>query len=160
LLYLFAIVAGLASAVQAGCAGALARGLHNPFLVVLASLLGSLVFIGLMGLGSGGFGIGRADAGAVPWWAWLAGACGAVLLLSQPVAAHPLGAATYLGIMVTAAVLASVLLDHFGGLGFAVHPAGVLRLIVNRASLGAGGIAACHTNISWWTTRKESALSR
>ena len=65
---------------------------------------------------SGGLGWGRAEAASVPWWAWLAGACGAVVLLSQPVAAHALGAASYIGLLVSAAVVASVLLDHFGWL--------------------------------------------
>lgn len=127
MLYLFAIAAGLTSAVQAGCTAALVKSLHNPFLVVLVSLLGSVVVIGLAGLVWGGYGLGRAEAAAVPWWAWLAGAGGAVVVLSQPVAASALGAAAYTGILVTSAVVASVVLDHFGGLGFAVHPAGVWR---------------------------------
>ncbi len=125
MLYLFAIGAGLASAVQAGCTGALVRGLHNPYLVVLVSLLGSVVVISGVAAVSGGMGWGRAEVATVPWWAWMAGACGAVVLLSQPVAAHTLGAASYIGLVVSAGVVASVLLDHFGGLGFAVHPAGV-----------------------------------
>jgi bacterial/archaeal transporter family-2 protein len=127
-LYLFTIGVGVASAMQAGCTAALAKGLHNPFLVVLASLLGSFIVIGLAGSMLGGFGLGRAEPATVPWWAWLAGAGGAAVLLSQPVAAHALGASAYLGTMVTAAIVASVALDHFGVLGFAVHPAGVWRL--------------------------------
>lgn len=128
MLYLFAAAAGLASAVQAGCTGALVRGLHNPYLVVLISLLGSAIVIGAVGIAYGGFGLGRTDVATVPWWAWLAGACGAVVLLSQPVAAHSLGAAPYIGLMVSAAVVASVLLDHFGVLGFVQHTAGIWRV--------------------------------
>jgi bacterial/archaeal transporter family-2 protein len=141
-LYLVTIGAGLASAVQAGCTAALAKGLHDPFLVVMTSLLGSALVIGLVGLISGGFGLGQAEAATVPWWAWLAGLGGAVVLLSQPVAAHGLGAATYLGIMVTAAVLTSVALDHFGWLGFAVHQAGIGRLAgAALMVLGVGMVA-------------------
>lgn len=128
MLYLFAIAAGLASAFQAACTGALVRTLHNPYLVVLASLAGSVVVIGAIAAFSGGLGLGRAQAGAVPWWAWLAGSCGAIVLLSQPVAAHALGAAPYIALVISSGVVASILLDHFGALGFAQHTAGAGRL--------------------------------
>jgi transporter family-2 protein len=147
-LYLFAIAAGLASAVQAACTGSLMRGLQNPFLVVLTSLIGSVLVTFAMvaassAVGSAGLGLGRA-AGSVPWWAWLAGACGAVVLLSQPVSAHSLGAATYIGLMVSSAVVASVLLDHFGALGFVQHTAGIGRVV--GATLMVAGV----TLVAWF----------
>ena len=64
-----------------------------------------------------------------PWWAWLGGLCGAVSLLSQPIAAPRLGAGTYIGLFITASSVMSVIFDHFGWLGFAEHPAGVARVL-------------------------------
>jgi transporter family-2 protein len=78
----------------------------------------------------------------VPGWAWLVGTCGAVVLISQPVAAHSLGAATYLGLMVSAAVVASVLLDHFGGLGFKVHAARLWRVLGATLMIVGVGLVA------------------
>jgi len=66
LLYLFAIAAGLASAVQAACTGALVRGLHNPYLVVLVSLVGSICVIAVAAAVASGLGWGRAEAASVP----------------------------------------------------------------------------------------------
>jgi hypothetical protein len=74
--------------------------------------------------GSGEF--WEAESGA--WWAWVGGVCGAVFLLSQPLAAPRLGAAVYIGITVTASAIASIALDHFGLVGFAPHPANIGRI--------------------------------
>jgi bacterial/archaeal transporter family-2 protein len=64
-----------------------------------------------------------------PWWAWFGGFCGAVSLLSQPIAAPRLGAATYIGLFITASSVMSVIFDHFGWLGFSEHPAGIGRVV-------------------------------
>ena len=93
------------------------------------SLAGSVVVIGGVAAVSDRLGVGRAKAGQVPAWAWLAGACGALVLVCQPIAAPVLGAATYIGLFVSASVVASILLDHFGGLGFAQHAAGIWRVV-------------------------------
>ena len=70
----------------------------------------------------------RDKLGQVPWWAWFGGALGAMSLLSQPLAAPRLGAAMYIGLFVTASSVASVVVDHFGWLGFEQHQAGIGRI--------------------------------
>ena len=64
----------------------------------------------------------------VPWWAWLGGFLSVLLILAQLYASPAIGAATFLGIIVTVGVLASIVLDHFGWIGFQVHPASVWRM--------------------------------
>ena len=128
MLYLFAIVAGLANAIQAACNAALIKGMRNPFLVVFISLCVSLVVSVAAGVALRQINSAQATPSDVPWWAWFGGAFGAVLLLSQPVAAGRLGASTYVGLLVTASVIASILLDHYGALGFAQHTAGLPRI--------------------------------
>ena len=66
-------------------------------------------------------------AGA-PWWAWLGGLAGAVYGVAAILLASRLGAATLMALVVTGQLLCSVLLDHFGWVGFEVHPAGWGRL--------------------------------
>ena len=66
-------------------------------------------------------------AGA-PWWAWAGGAAGAAYGITAILLAHSLGAATLMALAVSGQLLAAVLFDHFGWLGFAVHPAGWVRL--------------------------------
>jgi transporter family-2 protein len=132
-LCLLAALAGLLNPVQSGANGELGRVLGNPFGVVLVSLSVSLAFTLVAGwFTRGGDTSGLSNLMNAPWWAWAGGFCGAVFLVSQPLAAPKLGAAVYIGITVTASAIASVLLDHFGLLGFPQHPASLWRI------LGAG----------------------
>ena len=106
------------------------RVLGNPFGVVLLSLSISLVCTLVAGLFThNGDTSGFSHLTQAPWWAWVGSFCGAIFLVSQPLAAPRLGAAVYIGITVTALAIASVVLDHFGLLGFHQHSASIGRLI-------------------------------
>jgi len=136
----FALFAAALLPVQAALNGALNRALDRPALVVLISLSGSALFIGTVGLATGRLGLVAASRAAqVPWWAWPAGVCGVIYLLSQPLVAPRLGAATYISLSVSAQVFAAMLLDHFGALGLPQHPASPARIL--GAALIAAGVA-------------------
>ena len=133
----FALFAAALLPVQAALNGALNQALGRPALVVLISLTGSALFIGIVGL-------------APARWAWCrrpgwrtcrggrgpSGVCGAIYLFSQPMVAHRLGAALYISLAVAGQVAAAMLLDHFGALNLPQHSASPLRIA------GAGLIAA------------------
>jgi len=139
-LCLLAALAGVLNPVQAGANGELGRVLGNPFGVVLVSLSISLAFTLVAGLFTrGGDTSGFSHLTQAPWWAWVGGFCGAVFLASQLLAAPRLGAAVYIGITVTASAIASVLLDHFGLLGFSQHLASIGRMI--GAALMIAGVS-------------------
>ena len=139
-LCLLAALAGVLTPAQSGANGEMGRVLGNPFGVVMLSLSISLVFTLVAGLftrngGTSGF----SHLTQAPWWAWVGGFCGPVVLLSQPLAAPRLGAAVYIGITVTASAIASIMLDHFGLLGFHQHSASIGRLI--GAALMIAGVS-------------------
>ena len=139
-LCLLAALAGVLSSIQSGANGELGRVLGNPFSVVLVSLSISLAFtlVAILFTRTGNaWGFGQLSR--APWWAWVGGICGAVFVLSQPLAAPRLGAAPYIGITVTASLIASVTLDHFGLLGFSQHPASLERII--GAALMIAGVS-------------------
>jgi len=139
-LCLLAALAGVLNPVQSGANAELGRVLGNPFGVVIVSLCISLAFAllaNLLSRGGDAFDFGR--LAQAPWWAWVGGFCGAIFLVSQPLAAPRLGAAVYIGITVTASAIASVLLDHFGLLGFQQHTASVGRII--GAALMIAGVS-------------------
>ncbi len=69
------------------------------------------------------------DIALVPWWAWIGGVMGATYILSMVLAADQLGAAVFMGVTVTMAVITSLVMDHFGLMGFEQHPAGVGRIV-------------------------------
>jgi len=123
-----AIAAGSLMVIQAACNSALERSWERPMTVGVISLSIGISVLVLVGLALGQLGLPSGKAEQAPWWAWLGGACGAVALLSQPLAAPRLGAAIYIGLFVTASSVASVIADHFGLLGFDQHPAGLGRI--------------------------------
>ncbi len=126
---LIAAVAGILSSVQSGANGTLGKIFGNPVAPVLISLGISLIFaiaVALAARGTDWFDPSR--AAAAPWWAWVGGFCGAIFVFSQPIAAPRLGAAVYMGITVTASLMASVAIDHMGLLGFAQHSASAGRI--------------------------------
>ena len=135
----FALFAASLLPVQAALNGALNRALERPVLVVLISLTGSAIFMTVVGLGTGRLGFAAASrVASVPWWGWWGGVCGAIYLLSQPLVAPRLGAATYISLSVSAQVVAAMLLDHFGALGLPQHAASPWRIF--GALLMAAGV--------------------
>ena len=140
--YLYGIVllAGIANAVQAGQNGALSKGLSQSLTAGLIVAAGTASLILVVGLVSGRLAWPTYDqAVAMPWWAWFGGILGGGIVLAQFVVARQIGAAPFLGLLVTAGVLTSIVLDHFGWIGFDRHPAGIGRIV--GGLLMVGGVA-------------------
>ena len=122
-LYALTILAGLANAVQPGQNATLSKSLGMPVTACMIVLL-----VSVAALLVGGLATGRLDmpslqqAAAVPWWGWLGGVLSVLLILAQLYAAPAIGAATFLGIIVTVGVVASAVLDNYGWVGFEIHP--------------------------------------
>ncbi len=126
---LVCLVAGALMPLQAGVNAQLARWVGNP---VVASLVSFAV--GTLAL----FAYSAAlrpqlpalDAlAAAPWWVWGGGLLGAVFVTAAAAFAPRLGAATFISVTIAGQVLVSVLLDHFGAVGFAERPVTPLRLL-------------------------------
>lgn len=65
---------------------------------------------------------------AAPWSAWLGGLLGAVYALVVVLLAKDLGAATLTALLVTGQLVCSIVLDHFGWIGFEQHSVNVWRI--------------------------------
>lgn len=139
-LYGFAVLAGLANAIQPGQNAMLGKTLERPFLAALVTLAVGFVVTVAIALAAGGLSWpASGKAASVPWWAWLGGFCGCAVLLAQAFVSQQIGAAVFLGIVVTVGTVTSVLLDHFGWLGFQQHAAGIGRIA--GAALMIAGVA-------------------
>jgi len=127
-LYLFAVGSGLMNAVQSGCNSTLGKSIGQfPAAVVIGLIAtGSAVAFGLV---AGGLAWPAADkvAGA-PWWAWVGGVLGATFIMAQLFVAGEVGSGVFIAMTVTASVTMSLVLDHYGLVGFEVHPAGWGRI--------------------------------
>lgn len=65
----------------------------------------------------------------LPWWAWIGGFCGAVLLSVSTALTPRLGAERLIALVMTGQVLGSIALDNFGLVGLPREPLNVKHAI-------------------------------
>ena len=126
---LFVVLVGALNSVQPGSNAQLVRSLGRPWLVgVLVCLVTTAALVvGMLVAGARAPEPGR--LGTVPWWAWTGGLCAALYITSTLFFAEGLGAGLFTGLTITAGIIASIVVDHFGLVGFQQHSASLLRLV-------------------------------
>lgn len=75
---------------------------------------------------------------SMPWWAPLGGLVGAVQVYAGLTLVNKVGAGPFVGITVTAALIASLAVDHYGLFHMPIHSINIWR--ITGALLMAGGI--------------------
>ncbi len=122
LIYLAAIAAGAANPAQAGANAQLRKSLDEAILtavwVYFSGLIGML-FVQLIVREAWPAG---SKLGQVPWWAWTGGLLSLASTMTGITLAQRLGSGVFTGISVTASLVTSVAIDHFGFIGFKQHP--------------------------------------
>lgn len=142
-LYGLVLLAGVANAVQAGQNGALAKSFGGSLSAGLVVAAGTASCMLLVGLASGKLTLPTtAQLLDTPWWAWFGGVLGGGIVVAQLLVARQIGAAPFLGMLVTAGVVASILLDHFGWVGFERHPATLWRIVGGLLMIGGVALVA------------------
>jgi transporter family-2 protein len=125
---LFALVAGAANPFQSGTNAALKTQLTQPLWATLwvyaTGLLGVLLVQAIVRqpLPSG------SQASAAPWWAWTGGLISIIATFAGLMLAQKLGSGIFTGISITASIVVSIAVDHFGLLGVKQHSASPLRM--------------------------------
>jgi transporter family-2 protein len=69
------------------------------------------------------------DLAAMPWWAVIGGLVGAVQVYAGLTLVNKVGAGPFVGCTVTAALLSSLLIDHFGWFRMQPHPLNAGRVL-------------------------------
>ena len=69
------------------------------------------------------------DIAAMPWWAVIGGLVGAVQVYAGLTLVNKVGAGNFMGLTVTAALIMSLAIDHFGWLRVHPHPITALRAL-------------------------------
>ena len=75
---------------------------------------------------------------SMPWWAPIGGLVGAVQVYAGLAFVNKVGAGPFMGLTVTAALITSIAIDHFGWFHMPVHPVNLWRVL--GAALLVGGI--------------------
>lgn len=129
LFFLLAFAAGAAVAVQFGVNGQLRRISGQPvwasfvsFVVGTVALL--LCFVATRQAWPSGVQFAHA-----PWWVWIGGLLGAFYVVVSVVAGPRIGSTALVACVVAGQLVASVVIDHFGWVGYLVHPISLGRII-------------------------------
>ncbi|KQQ14069.1 hypothetical protein ASF53_09525 [Methylobacterium sp. Leaf123] len=138
LLYPFIVVAGALQAIGVVWNAQLRGALINPWLAALVSFLPVVFVFVLVFLLRPKPLPQRADIEGVRWWMPLAGLTGAVAVFAGLLFVDKVGAGAFNGLLITANLLTSVALDHFGWVGMKRVRAGASRL--GGAALMVAGI--------------------
>jgi bacterial/archaeal transporter family-2 protein len=134
---LFAFAGGVVLPFQAGINAELADWLGSPVRAAFVSfLVGTLVLLAAAALVFKPLPSWE-RLGEAPWWVWVGGALGAVYVAASIVSAPKLGAATLIALVVAGQALASLVVDHFGWVGFEAKHITAGR-IAGMALVGAG----------------------
>jgi transporter family-2 protein len=129
-LYGTVLLAGIANAIQPGQNSTLAKSFSQPLVAGLIVGIGTTLTVLVVGLVSRRLAWPTPqELSQVPWWAWGGGLMGGGIVITQLLIARQIGAGAFLGLLVTAGVVTSILLDHFGWVGFEVHPASLWRIL-------------------------------
>lgn len=137
--YPFIILGGILQTFGAAMNAQLNASLSNRWLASTVSFaLIAFFFTGVFALFPSPLPTSQALA-AMPWWAPLGGLVGAVQVYAGLTLVNKVGAGPFVGFTVTAALITSLIVDHFGLLNIPVHPIGVGRTV--GALLMIAGIA-------------------
>lgn len=127
LLFLAALAGGTANPFQAGTNAQLNKNLGQSIwatIVVYSLGLLTLLLVQLFVRQPLPFD----KVSAVPWWAWLGAPISLVSTFIALSIAQKMGSSIFTGVTLTASIITSVALDHFGLIGFKQHPAGPARV--------------------------------
>ncbi len=129
LLYPFILVAGALMAIGVVWNAQLRGALENPWLAATVSFVPVVFVFALIFLLRPAPLPSREDIAGVRWWMPLAGLTGAVAVFAGLLFVDKVGAGAFNGLLITANLLTSVALDHFGWFGMKQVKAGPPRLI-------------------------------
>ncbi|MDN3651488.1 DMT family transporter [Thalassotalea ponticola] len=118
LLVVFAIFVGCGLAAQAGINSQLRSGLSTPIQAAFISFLIGTIILGIIAFSQKQPWFSKHAMTEIPWWAWLGGFLGAFNIAMSIFLAPKLGALTLAVAIVCGQVIASLMFDHHGWLGY------------------------------------------
>lgn len=138
LLYPIIVAAGILQAAGAVMSAQLKTSLANPWLAATVSF-GLIVCVFILAFAVMPRPLPTAQGIAdMPWWAPLSGIAGALAVLMGLLYVDKIGAGAFNGLVITANILASLAIDHFGLMNMPVHEISIWRAL--GAVLMVGGI--------------------
>jgi transporter family-2 protein len=128
-LVLLMVAAGAGLVIQTAMNASLGSALGRPILGATMNFIVGLGALLLFVLATRTPMPTREMVGHAPAWVWFGGLMGALYVATLTVAGPRLGAIAVLALSVAGQLVASVIVDHFGLLGFPQQPVGLVKVI-------------------------------
>lgn len=128
--YLLALLAGAAVAVQTGANAQLRLIVQSPIITACISfLVGTSVLLLYVLIANRQHIPELSVVTQISWWKWLGGIMGAAYITTVVIIAPRIGAANTLGFIMAGQLIAAVIFDHFGWIGFEIRPVNLWRIL-------------------------------
>lgn len=137
LLLCVALVVGMGLPLQSGINAQLRVNLGHPLLAALVSFGVGTLALALLTLALRIAIPATTQLSQIPWWQWTGGFIGAIYIFSAVLLAPKLGATALVGAMVAGQLMASLVYDHYGVVGYPVYPINLQR-VAGVALIGLG----------------------
>lgn len=131
------LICGMMIAAQGAINGRLSGALGGPLQAALISFSVGWMALLILNIALGNRFPLVTAAGHLPWWVWIGGLLGAVMVASSATAVPRIGVAAWVSAVIAGQLFAAVLYDHIGAFGQVVKPATPMRLL-GVAFLGLG----------------------
>jgi bacterial/archaeal transporter family-2 protein len=126
---LLASAAGACISIQAAANSSLRAHLHDVRWATFFSICGTIVSAALVMLMIRPSFPSATLMRSTPWWTWIGGPLGAVIVLSGAALTPKLGAAAFIAAVVAGQLACSTVLDHFALMNLPSHPFTLSRLV-------------------------------
>ncbi len=134
--HLLAILVGAGLTIQVGMNSTVRVAIGSPVIATIVNFTVGLVALLLLAVASGSR-VVPGSTSAVPAWAWFGGLLGAAYVAATTVLGPRLGAAALLALTLAGQMVAALVVDHYGVIGFPENPVTPARL-AGAALLVAG----------------------
>ncbi|MEM9673601.1 MAG: DMT family transporter [Bacteroidota bacterium] len=131
LLLLIPLLIGMGVVIQSGANTQLSQILQNPFIAGLISFVFGTLCLLIINI------VMRSDFSVLTgqnvtqtrWWMWLGGLMGAFFITSVILIAPKIGPTQLFGLIIASQLTFSVVVDHYGWLGFQPQPVNIKKII-------------------------------
>ena len=126
--HLMAALVGAGITIQVGMNATVRMTIGSPVLAAIVNFVVGLSALVMLAVASGAR-VVPGSVAAVPAWAWFGGLLGATYVAATTVLGPKLGAASFLALTLAGQMLAALLVDHYGVIGFPQSPLTPTRLL-------------------------------
>jgi len=130
-IFLFlAFLTGIANTVQSGVNSQLRIAIQSPILASIISFVTGLLALIVCYIVFNKQPVPPLDTFKdIAWWKWIGGLLGAFYVLTVIFTVKEIGPANLLSMLIAGQLLAGIIVDHFGWVGFDVHPMNIWRVL-------------------------------